>query len=73
MIGKLPEFFKSPHALANAGEGEPILIALSGGADSVSLLHLLCELRSKKPFPLYAAHVNHGIRAESFGNEAVRV
>lgn len=72
MIGKLPEFFKSPHALANADPCEGVLIALSGGADSISLLHLLWEARSRQGFPLYAAHVNHGIRTSNYGNEAER-
>ncbi len=72
MIGKLPSFFKDPHLLANSMPDEPILLALSGGADSVSLLHLLCELRKTRPFPLYAAHVNHNIRGAEYGNEALR-
>lgn len=72
MIGKLPSFFKDPHALAGMSHDEPILLALSGGADSVSLLCLLCELRRLRHFPLYAAHVNHGIRGEGYGNEALR-
>lgn len=72
MIGKLPSFFKDPHLLANSAFDEPILLALSGGADSVSLLHLLCELRKNRRFPLYAAHVNHNIRGAEYGNEALR-
>ncbi len=72
MIGILPNYFKDPHALANASQEDPILLALSGGADSVSLLHMLYELRRIRPFPLYAAHVNHGIRGEEYGNEALR-
>lgn len=72
MIGKLPNLFKDPHALASVSSDQPILLALSGGADSVSLLQLLCELRRDRPFPLYAAHVNHGIRGEEYGNEASR-
>ncbi len=72
MIVKFPEFLKSPHALAKTNKDEPVLVALSGGADSVSLLHLLCELRKASHFPLYAAHVNHGIRTDAYGNEAAR-
>lgn len=41
-------------------EGENVLCALSGGADSVALLLLLNELNVN----LYAAHLNHGIRGE---------
>ncbi|WP_292916884.1 tRNA lysidine(34) synthetase TilS [Nitrosomonas sp.] len=38
-----------------------LTIALSGGVDSVVLLHLLSKLSGKIPFSLYAVHVNHGI------------
>lgn len=72
MIEKLPSYLKNPHVLANAKAQEPVLVALSGGADSVSLLYLLCGLKKLSPFPLYAAHVNHGIRTEAYGNEAER-
>lgn len=72
MIGQLPSFFKSPHRIVGSFDNAPVLLALSGGADSSALLHLLCRLRSTSPFPLYAAHVNHNIRGESLGNEAVR-
>ena len=50
----------------------PVLVGLSGGADSVTLLHLLCRQREEHYFPLYAAHVNHGIRTDEYGNEADR-
>ena len=72
MTRKLPGFFKDPHSIAGLPKNEPILLALSGGADSSALLHLLCRLREDHDFPLYAAHVNHGIRGESYGNEALR-
>lgn len=60
--------FKSPWKLANLAPKTPILLALSGGADSRALLQLLVEEREKNAFPLYLAHVNHGIR----GKEADR-
>ena len=72
MIEKLPSFFKDPHVLAGTSESEAVLVALSGGADSSALLHLLCKLRETRGFPLYAAHVNHNIRTELYGNEAAR-
>ncbi|MBQ7540712.1 MAG: tRNA lysidine(34) synthetase TilS [Clostridia bacterium] len=39
-----------------------VLLGLSGGADSMSLLHLLCSLREEYGFTLEAAHVHHGLR-----------
>ena len=72
MIGELPRYFKDPHLIAGLPLDAPVLLALSGGADSTALLHLLCGLRKIVQFPLYAVHVNHGIRGEHFGNEALR-
>lgn len=39
-----------------------VLVALSGGADSVALLHIMNKLSEQYGFRLYAAHVNHGLR-----------
>ena len=47
-------------------DGDTIVVALSGGADSVTLLNVLYSLKEKYNLTLYAAHLNHGIR----GNEA---
>ena len=38
------------------------LLALSGGADSVALLHMLLPRVGKDGFSLEAVHVNHGLR-----------
>ena len=50
------------------GMGDRVLCALSGGGDSVALLHTLKALESRLGFTLTAAHFNHGIR----GDEADR-
>lgn len=65
-------FFNEPYKLAKLGEGSSVLVALSGGADSSALLHLMCQSRTKHGFKLYAAHVNHNIRTENYNNEATR-
>lgn len=45
--------------------GARVLLALSGGSDSVCLLHVLNDLREEMHFELFAAHLNHGIREEA--------
>ncbi len=42
--------------------GDRVLIGLSGGADSVFLLHVLHELSKTLGFGIGACHVEHGIR-----------
>ena len=43
-----------------------LLVAVSGGPDSVCLLHILAELREKLRITLHIAHLNHKLRgAES--------
>jgi len=39
-----------------------LLVAISGGPDSVATLHALRRIRSRFNFELAAAHLNHGIR-----------
>ncbi len=50
-------------------EGDVVCIGLSGGADSMTLLTILNELKDEFHFTIVAAHVNHGIREEA-GNDA---
>ena len=60
--------FISPHEITKADPKAPILIALSGGADSALLAKLLSDYSARYGTPLYAAHINHMIR----GDEADR-
>ena len=47
------------------GRSNKVLVAVSGGSDSVALLHILTNLREKYSLEVEAAHVNHCIRGES--------
>lgn len=45
--------------------GDRVLVALSGGADSIFLAEVLLSLAPKLGFCVAAAHYNHGIRGEN--------
>ena len=45
--------------------GDVVIAGVSGGADSVCLLFVLCELRKKLGFEVIVCHVNHQLRAEA--------
>ena len=53
---ELPDF--------SAAQNRRLLVALSGGADSVALLCMLCDVRDRLHITLSAAHVDHSIRGE---------
>ena len=51
--------------------GQTVVCAVSGGADSVAMLHILCSLREALGMTVSAAHFNHRLRgAESDRDEA---
>lgn len=43
-------------------EGQGVVVGVSGGADSVCLLHLLRALAAPRSLRLTVAHLNHGLR-----------
>ena len=53
--------------------GEQILIAVSGGPDSIALLHILKRLSVKYKWELKVAHINHGLRGEESETDATFV
>jgi len=54
-------------------EGETLLVAVSGGADSVCLLHALHELAPDMGIELVAVHLNHRIRGTAADEDAAFV
>ena len=48
-----------------------VVVGLSGGADSVCLLHVLYTLKDEYKLKLIASHVNHGIRGEEAESDAL--
>lgn len=50
--------------------GDQVIAAVSGGADSVCLLHLLASLSRKMEFGIEAVHVHHGLRGAEADKDA---
>jgi tRNA(Ile)-lysidine synthase len=60
-MANLNQDFDNALLAAGIPENSGLLLAISGGVDSMSLLHLLCQ----KKYKLQVAHVHHGLRKES--------
>ncbi len=59
---------RARHDLWPAGDWEhpcTLVIGVSGGADSVALLHALTRLTPSTNWRLHVAHLDHGLRSES--------
>ena len=50
------------HGRARLARGSTLLVAVSGGADSVALLVTLASLAPELGVTLHAAHLHHGLR-----------
>jgi tRNA(Ile)-lysidine synthase len=61
-LQKKVKAFVTRHALL--APGDSVLVAVSGGSDSVALLHILHDLRDELRLNLEVAHLEHGIRGE---------
>lgn len=57
--------------LVNAAR--PVIVGVSGGPDSVCLLHAVASLRDQFDLDLHAAHVNHLLRGEESEADAAYV
>jgi len=66
MIRKIREAIEKNHLLDG---GETVIVAVSGGPDSVALLKVLEMLSSEYRLSLIVAHLNHGLREEAPSEE----
>lgn len=49
--------------------GDKIVLGVSGGPDSISMLDILRQVRTEIGFEIYVAHINHMIREEAIDDE----
>ncbi len=61
-LRKIKEYISSNRMLSF---GDKVVLGVSGGADSVALLLVFCELKEEYGLSLSVVHVNHGLREEA--------
>lgn len=64
-MGLLPDVERTIRRHAMLAGGETVLVAVSGGADSVALLHVLHALAPSWRLRLHVLHVDHQLRPDS--------
>ena len=67
MLNKVLAFCEEHGLLAH---GSSIVVAVSGGADSMALLDLLVHLQERLALSVHVAHFEHGIRGEASREDA---
>ncbi|MFH0878019.1 MAG: tRNA lysidine(34) synthetase TilS [Candidatus Omnitrophota bacterium] len=60
-----PRILKTVERYKLFSPGEKVIVAVSGGPDSVALFHLLRELNPRLCLKLAVAHLDHGLRRSS--------
>src|SRR5258706_8603699 len=66
-VARAVEEFLDTYLAAQPARGKRITVGLSGGVDSVVLLHALRELAQRRDLILRAVHVHHGISPNADG------
>lgn len=67
MLEKVQQTVNKYHMISS---GDRIVVAVSGGADSVALLYCLMALVNERDFQLFVVHVNHMLRGAEAEEDA---
>jgi len=66
MLNKVKNFIKEYRLIS---PGDLVILGVSGGPDSMALLHIMDRFKSEMGFRLSVAHLNHGLRDEAEADE----
>lgn len=66
MLRKVREYIREEKLLE---PGKKVLLGVSGGPDSMALLHIMHKLTAEMDLGLAALHLNHGLRPEAAAEE----
>ncbi|WP_129595714.1 tRNA lysidine(34) synthetase TilS [Anaerophilus nitritogenes] len=69
----LKKFLKTIHKHKMFQRGESIVVGVSGGPDSICLLHLLWSIQKDYDLKLYVVHLNHQFRGSAADEDAIYV
>lgn len=67
LIKKIKEYIEENQLIQS---GDRVILAVSGGPDSMALLYMMHHLSPRLGFEIIAAHLNHGLRAAADDEEA---
>lgn len=62
MLDKIKKYISDEKMISY---GDRIVVGVSGGADSLCLLHILLQLKQEYGLELHCVHVNHGLRGDA--------
>ncbi len=54
-------------------ENKPVVVAVSGGIDSIVLLHVLVAVQTRFNYKIHVVHINHGVRGPESEADSVFV
>ncbi len=67
VLDRLQDYLQSSQLLEASNS---LLLAVSGGPDSMAMLHLFCRMRERWNLRLEVVHLNHGIRGKEGDEDA---
>lgn len=70
LLGRVRQAVERHHLWSS---GERVVVGVSGGPDSLCLLHLLCQLQPEYHLLLHVAHLHHGLRGAAADADAAFV